>query len=358
LRKSDLDTPFIAAEIDTVKANIKSMQALADNHGKKLRPHSKTHKIPSVALWQVEAGAVGICVQKTSEAEVMVRGGVRDVFVSNEVIGSQKTDRIAGLASSAKMSVAVDSELGVEQLSQSAKSKGTEIGIYLDVDVGMHRCGVKPGEVAKLAERLSRSPNLYLVGVMGYDGHSFRPLDDGERRKIVDESRGILQNVIREVRSTGVELEVVSVGGTPSTPIWAEFEEVTELQPGAYVYNDVMQMERGVSKANCAVTLTGTVMSKPSGDQAVVDAGSKSFAFDCGRYPSPVDDVNGEVVALSEEHAVLKSESGAIRAELGDRLAFFPYHICTLIDLWDRIQFCRNDEIVSTLAIEARGART
>jgi D-serine deaminase-like pyridoxal phosphate-dependent protein len=153
-------------------------------------------------------------------------------------------------------------------------------------------------------------------------------------------------------------LDVVSVGGTPSTPIWAEFDEVTELQPGAFVYNDVMQVERGVPKADCAVTLTGTVMSKPSSDQAVVDAGSKSFAFDFGRYPIPVGDVNGDVVGLSEEHAVLRSKGGPIRAELGDRLEFIPYHICTFIDLWDEIQLCHGDEVLSTLPIPARGART
>jgi D-serine deaminase-like pyridoxal phosphate-dependent protein len=193
---------------------------------------------------------------------------------------------------------------------------------------------------------------------MGYDGHTFLPLDDGERRKMVSESRSILKRAIQEVTGTGIGLEVVSVGGTPSTPIWAEFEEVTELQPGAYVYNDVMQAERGVSKANCAVTLAGTVMSKPSSEQVVVDAGSKSFAFDCGRYPVPVEDINAEVVGLSEEHAILRSKRGSIRAELADRLDFIPYHICTFIDLWDEIQLCRKDEIISTLTIDARGART
>jgi len=358
LRKTDLDTPFIAADLDTIKGNITKMQSLASSHRKKLRPHSKTHKLPSVALWQIEAGAVGVCVQKTSEAEVMVNGGVGDVFVSNEVIGSQKTDRLANLATSAKVSVAVDSKLGVQQLSQSAKTKGTEIGIYLDVDVGMHRCGLKSGDIAKLAELVSKSANLHLVGIMGYDGHSFRPLDNSERRKIVNESRAILQSAIKEVRSTGLEPDVISVGGTPSTPIWAEFDEITELQPGAYVYNDVMQMERGTPKADCAVTLTGTVMSKPSADQVVVDAGSKSFAFDFGRYPSPVEDGNFDVVGLSEEHAVLKSKKGAIGAELADRLDFIPYHICPFIDLWDAIQFCHGDEIVSSLSIAARGART
>jgi len=334
------------------------MQGLANSHGKKLRPHSKTHKMPSVALWQVEAGAVGICVQKTSEAEVMVKGGVRDVFVSNEVIGSQKTDRLADLGSKAKISIAVDSQLGVHQISRSAKSRGVEVGIYLDVDVGMHRCGLRPQEVRSLAQIVSRSPNLRLVGIMGYDGHSFRPVDSRERRKIVDESRDVLRSAIREVRSAGVDFEVVSVGGTPSTPIWAEFEEVTELQPGAYVYNDIMQMERGAPRTSCAVTLTGTVMSKPSSDQAVVDAGSKSFALDSGRYPCPASDINGEVVGLSEEHAVLKSKEGPIRVELGDRIEFLPYHICPFIDLWDRIHMCSGDEVVSTVAVDGRGART
>jgi D-serine deaminase-like pyridoxal phosphate-dependent protein len=358
VRKSELDTPFIAADIDIVKGNIARMQELADRHAKKLRPHSKTHKLPSVALWQVEAGAAGICVQKTSEAEVMVKGGVRDVFVSNEVIGRQKTDRLAALATKAKVSVAVDSELGVKQVSQSANLVGVEIGVYLDVDVGLHRCGVNAREAASLAELVSKSPNVYLVGVMGYDGHSWRPLDDGERRKIVDESRRILLSAVREVKAKGVGVDVISVGGTPSTPMWAEFDEITELEPGAYVYNDVMQLERGAPRSNCAVTLTGTVMSKQSSDQAVVDAGSKSFALDFGRYPIPVRDINGEVVGLAEEHAVLRSKSGPIKAELADRLDFIPYHICPFIDLWDTIQFCHRDEVVSTLRIEARGART
>jgi len=358
LHTSDLDTPYITAEIDIVKHNITEMQKLVDSHGKKLRPHSKTHKLSTIAKWQVEAGAVGVCVQKTSEAEVLVKGGIRDVFVSNEVIGLQKTNRLAELADKAKISVGVDSELGIEQLSQSAKSSGVEIGVYLDVDVGMHRCGVNPDQAAKLADILSKSANLHLVGIMGYDGHSWVPLNSAERLKIVNEARSVLQTAVKAVRRKGFGVDVISVGGTPSTPIWVNFDDITELQAGAYVYNDVMQMERSTPKSNCAVTLTATVMSKPSNFQAVVDAGSKSFALDYGRYPVPFDDINGEVVGLSEEHATLKSKSGAIKAELGDRLAFLPYHICTLIDLWDTIHFCSGDKIVSSMPIEGRGART
>ncbi len=358
MRKDDLDTPFIAADVDKVRANIERMQTLATGHGKKLRPHAKTHKLPLVALWQIEAGAIGICVQKTEEAEVMVKHGVKDVFVSNEVIGMQKTDRLAGLASMAKISVAVDSEMGITQLSQSAQSHGVEIGIYVDVDVGMHRCGADPGKAGTLADLALKSPNLYFVGVMGYDGHSFKPLGNAERSKIVVESSKLVQKAVDEIRRKGIDVEVISVGGTPSTPIWAEMNEVTELQPGAYVYNDAMQYERGVPKSDCAVTLIGTVMSKPSSEQAVVDAGSKSFSLDQGRFPIPLKDMNAEVVGLSEEHAVLRSKSGEISAELGQKLEFIPYHICPFIDLWDRIHFCRGDEITSTLSIDARGART
>lgn len=232
MRKEDLDTPFIVADVDKVRANIERMQRLANANGKKLRPHAKTHKLPLVALWQVEAGAVGICVQKTEEAEVMVKHGVRDVFVSNEVIGVQKTDRLAALASMAKISVAVDSELGVEQLSRSARSHGVEIGIYVDVDVGMHRCGVDPERAGTLANLTSKSPSLYFVGVMGYDGHSFKPLGNAERSKIVMESNKVVQKAVHEIRGKGMEVDVVSVGGTPSAPIWAELADVTELEPG------------------------------------------------------------------------------------------------------------------------------
>lgn len=119
-----------------------------------------------------------------------------------------------------------------------------------------------------------------------------------------------------------------------------------------------MQYERGVPKSDCAVTLIGTVMSKPSSEQAVIDAGSKSFSSDQGRFPSPLKDINGEIVGLSEEHAVLRSREGKLRAELGEKLEFIPYHICPFIDLWDRIHFCRGDEIISSLSIDARGART
>jgi D-serine deaminase-like pyridoxal phosphate-dependent protein len=358
MRKYDLDTPFIAADVDKVRANIERMQILAKARGKKLRPHAKTHKLPLVALWQIDAGAIGICVQKTEEAEVMVKHGVKDVFVSNEVIGVQKTDRLAGLASMAKISVAVDSEMGIEQLSQSARSHGVEIGIYIDVDVGMHRCGVEPREAGTLANLASKSPNLYFLGVMGYDGHSFKPLNNSERRKIVMESNESVQRAVKEIRGKGIAVDIVSVGGTPSTPIWAELDGVTELQPGAYVYNDVMQYERGVAKSDCAATLIGTVMSKPSSERAIVDAGSKSFAFDQGRFPIPLKDMNAEVVGLSEEHAVLRSHTGEIGAQLGQKLEFIPYHICPFIDLWDTIHFCRGDEIISTLNIDARGART
>ena len=187
------------------------------------------YKLPLVALWQVEAGAIGICVQKTEEAEVMVKHGVKDVFVSNEVIGMQKTNRLAGLASMAKISVAVDSEMGITQLSQSAQSHGVEIGIYVDVDVGMHRCGVDPEKAGMLANLASKSPNLYFVGVMGYDGHSFKPLGNAERSKIVMESSKLVQKAVDEITRTGIGVEVISVGGTPSTPIWAEMNGVTEL---------------------------------------------------------------------------------------------------------------------------------
>jgi D-serine deaminase-like pyridoxal phosphate-dependent protein len=355
----DLDTPFIYVDVDIVKQNIERMQRLVSSHNKKLRPHIKTHKLPLFAHWQIQAGAVGVCVQKTEEAEVMVRHGISDVLISNEVIGRQKTDRVAILAQLSKIHVAVDSELGLRQISDSAREAGEEVGVFIDVDVGMERCGVKGEQAAKLAQLASKTEGVYLKGVMGYDGHSAKVKQFEERTKVVLRAYETLKEAIGLIKSKGINIEVISVGGTPSTPIWAKFDEITELQPGTYIYNDVHQVEVGVAKKQeCALKLMATVMSKPTADRAVIDAGSKSFAFDQGRFPQPEKDLNAQFVSFSEEHGVLKSFSGELSVDLGDKLSFIPYHACTIVDLWDEVYLIRNEKVITKLKIEARGARS
>jgi D-serine deaminase-like pyridoxal phosphate-dependent protein len=355
----ELDTPFIAADVDTVKKNISNMQKIADENGKKLRPHIKTHKLPLLAQWQMEAGAVGICVQKTAEAEIMAQHGLKNILVSNEIIGSEKTDRLAQLALYTRLSVAVDSELGVNQLSESAAKLGAEIGVFLDIDVGMNRCGIKAEEASRLAELVSKSANLHLEGVMGYDGHSAKVADPNERTKAVMNSYRSVQEALRQIKSKGLVVETVSVGGSPSSYIWAKLEGITELQPGTYIYNDAHQVLVGVAKKeSCAVQLFATVMSKPNSRKAVVDAGSKSFGFDQGKFPMPVRDINGEFTSFSEEHGVIQSKNSDLDLSLGEKLSFIPYHICVTTDLWDYIYFCKGEKVLTKMRIEARGART
>jgi D-serine deaminase-like pyridoxal phosphate-dependent protein len=354
-----LETPFIFVDTDVVDRNIAAMQNVANVHGKKLRPHIKTHKVPLFAQRQIAAGATGICVQKTQEAEVMSRHGIRDILISNEVIGEHKTDRIANLASFSRMSVAVDSALGISQLSNSARQAGCEIGVFIDVDVGLERCGVRGDDAGKLAKQVSESSNLYLRGVMGYDGHTARIANIDERRKAVGAAWNLLSEAISSITAGGNKLETVSVGGTPSSSIWAEFEGVNELQPGTYIFNDAHQVELGVARPEeCALKLMATVMSKATEQRAVIDAGSKSFAFDLGGFPMPVADIGGQVVKFAEEHGVIRSTGGPLRLQLGDRLAFIPFHACTAVDLWDIVYLCRGEQLLGELAIEARAART
>jgi D-serine deaminase-like pyridoxal phosphate-dependent protein len=356
---NELDTPVIYADVKTVRHNIEKMQRLADAHGKKLRPHVKTHKLPLLAKWQIDAGAVGICVQKTSEAEIMAAHGVRNILISNEVIGRKKIDRVAALALLSDICLAVDSELGISQISDSAKNLGVEVGVFIDIDVGMERCGVRGEQAGRLAELVAKSPSLYLKGVMGYDGHTSRISGYEERRKEVYRSHGFLMEALRAIRSRGVTIDTVSVGGTPSASIWAELDGVTELQPGTYIYNDVHQVEVGAAeKSECALKIMATVMSKPAPDRAVIDAGSKSFAFDQGRFPVPMDELGIHLVSFSEEHGVLKSSGSPIGVEVGDKLSFIPYHACTAVDLWDEIYLVDGESVVSKLKIEARGARS
>jgi D-serine deaminase-like pyridoxal phosphate-dependent protein len=355
----DLDTPCVVVDENIVRDNIFRMQSFAVSHNKKLRPHIKTHKVPLLAEWQIEAGASGICVQKTSEAEVMVRHGIKDVFISNEVIGEQKTDRVAALGGLSKISLAVDSELGVSQISKSASEIGTEVGVFIDVDVGMERCGVRGERVAKLAELITRSPGIYFSGVMGYDGHTSKLVSFEQRKLSVKRSHEILKDAISWIASKGISVENVSVGGTPSSYIWAEFEDVTELQPGTYLYNDAHQVELGVARMEeCGLTVLSTVMSKPTLDRAIIDAGSKSFAFDQHKFPVPLNKEDVIFVGFSEEHGVLRSVNGEIDVQLGEKIRFIPYHVCTTVDLWDYVYLVKDEKVIGKLNVEARGMRT
>lgn len=357
MNKLEIDTPAIIVDFDVMIRNIRDMAKLAKDRGVKLRAHIKTHKVPEIAKIQLEEGSRGICVQKVGEAEVMANEGINDIFITNEVVGDAKIKRLARLAEKNKLYVAVDHPENIKNLSRIMKENGVELGIFIDVDCGMHRTGVPSTEAPELAELITRSEGLYLKGVMGYEGHAGAPLKKEERQKLTEEAMKTTLEAVDLIKKAGIEVEEVSVGSTPTVWYSSSYQEVTEIQPGTYVFNDYYLVDRGVvTIERCALHVLTTVMSRAAPDRGVIDAGSKAFQLDMNKYPTVVGIDGVEVVKFSEEHGWLKITGEAQeKIKLGDKLEFIPYHVCTCVNQFDTIYITRNDKVEHEWQIKARG---
>ncbi|MEM2549977.1 MAG: DSD1 family PLP-dependent enzyme [Nitrososphaerota archaeon] len=357
MNKLDIDTPALVVNFDVMMRNIREMAKLAKESGVKLRAHVKTHKVPEIAKLQLEEGSKGICVQKLGEAEVMANHGIDDIFITNEIVGEKKIKRLADLAEKIKIYVAVDHPENVISLSQSMKERGVELGVYIDVDCGMHRTGVSPEKAPELASLIHRSEGLYFAGVMGYEGHAGAPLKADERQKLTEEAIQMTLEAVRLIKNRGIEVKEVSVGSTPTVAYSSKFEEVTEIQPGTYVFNDYYLVDRAVATIEtCALRVLATVMSRSAPDRGVIDAGSKAFQLDMNRYPVATGIQGVEVIKFSEEHGWLKITGEAQnKIKLGDKLEFIPYHVCTCVNQHDTMYITRNDKVIYEWQIKARG---
>lgn len=353
----NVDTPSMIIDYSQVMANLKKIQDFADRMGKKLKPHSKTHKIPYLARKQIELGAVGVCVQKGSEAEVMFNGGVTDITVSNEIVGEIKTDRLASLASmGCNLTVAVDGKRGMEDLNMSAKKFGLEMNVLLDIDLGMDRCGVRPADAEKILKLSGDYKNLNFSGIMAYDGNVSDKSEKIRREKVSLEAAELEKIVDMYGKMIG-KPETVTVGATSTYNLWAEYAFITELQPGTYVYYDTRTTEYGASDlGELAMGVLATVMSSTRPDHAVLDAGYKSTSIDNGRYPTVLTGHSGKasVVSMSEEHAVLE---GTGNLQVGDRVMLLPSHACTTTDQWDQAVVFNRKTPLEKWKIFGRGMR-
>ena len=352
------ETPYMVIDLDQTKRNIRKFKEIADKANKALRPHSKTHKIPYLALLQIEEGAVGICVQKISEAEVMYAGGVQDILLSNEVVDKRKCDRVARLSKDGcNISVAIDSLEGARNLSESAKYLGQRISVLIDINIGMDRCGVEPENALNFYSNIKTISNIKVIGIMVYDGQ-VHSSDQNVRVRMVNGERKIIRDLYNRLRQIDKDIKILTVGGTPSSEIWSHFEEVTEIQPGTYIFYDIHCSEMGLcNNAEVSMGVVGQVMSKKNDERIVLDAGYKSISIDQGVYPAAFNEkgVIGKVISMSEEHTVIKHHQANI--EIGDKILLLPYHSCTTTDMWDYAWMFDENTIPVKIKIMGRGKR-
>jgi len=358
----DLDTPALVIEMSKLESNLSSMQELADDLCVQLRPHVKTHKMPWLAKVQCRTGARGIATAKVSEAEVMAGSGVHDIQIANEVVGEIKLERLAKLNESNTVQCAVDSEEGAKLLSKRFAEEDKEIRALIEIDSGLGRAGLRsPAKVLTLANLLARSRGVCFAGIMTHAGHVYSASSKDEVRSIgLNEGRTMVK-VADHLRDKGIEVEVVSVGSTPTVRYSGSVKGVTEIRPGNYVFNDLNQVALGAAALeDCALTVLSTVMSIPAHDRVIIDAGSKALSAEVGAHGSRLVEGYGHVIdkdrrlfRLSEEHGSIEGRSDQF--SLGERIRIIPNHACACVNLFDRAYLVSGDEVLDFIEISARG---
>lgn len=357
----DQPTPSVIVSQEVVRKNIISMQSYCNEHGLKLRPHTKTHKSITMAREQMSAGAVGLAVAKAGEAQVMAHAS-NDVMIAYPAIGTKRAEMVTELASRIDLRIGVDSVDAVDYLQSAAGRRGVTIGIMLDIEVGFHRTGVvDPTAAIQLGEYVSKQSNLAIRGLMCFPGHIL-PGADQERWAAYEES---LQRVVDGLRSRGIEATTISGGSTPTARDSHRNRLLNEIRPGTYIYNDLNEVRLGVCTLDdCAARVLATVVSTPEPKKLVIDAGSKTLSSDrnaanpdAGFGYLPLFP-NAKVYRLSEEHGEIQLSDEDIAnvapPKVGDRLWLIPNHICVCINLQN--QFYLNDgERLQMLPVDARG---
>ncbi|OLP53766.1 alanine racemase [Rhizobium rhizosphaerae] len=349
-RIAELSTPRPIIDETRLAANIERAQRYFDEHGIAFRPHIKTHKIPALARAQVEAGARGINCQKITEAEVFAEAGFDDILITFNIIGDEKIARLKALNDRiSALKVTADSAETVKGLADAFTAE-RPLAVMVECDTGAGRCGVQtPEAAAELAALIASQPSLRFAGLMTY------PRPAGHEAVQAFFTRALVL-----LAQAGIDCPVVSSGGSPSLFEAHLAPVVTEHRAGTYIYNDRSLIRAGhCSQGDCAMHILATVVSRPTADRAVIDAGSKALTSDLLGfadhglvigYPEAV------ITGLSEEHGVIDlSACGAERPRIGQKLLIVPNHTCVISNLFDEMVFHRDGVVTRVEPVAARG---
>jgi D-serine deaminase-like pyridoxal phosphate-dependent protein len=345
------DTPQLLLDLDILDRNLAFLQDACKRHDKDLRVHFKSLKCGSLANYLSERGVRAFLCAKLNEAEVLVESGQRDVFVANQVIGPRKLERLTALAKKAKIRVCVDDADNVRQMGESARSAGVTLEVLIEVDIGMNRCGVEPGEPVLELARLIRAENgLRFVGLQAYDGQLQLLADLSDKEKRCRAGLDQLLSTRRMLEAAEIPVEVVTGAGTGTWSYTAEHPAMTELQPGSFLLMDAAYHAVRPEFA-CSLSVLATVVSRRPG-WYVLDAGSKAISQDFGK-PQVKGHTEEKVVKLAEEHT--KVEDGGSGPRVGERREVYPAHCCATMNLHRNLVAVRGGRVEDVWPIEASG---
>jgi D-serine deaminase-like pyridoxal phosphate-dependent protein len=361
-----LRTPAVLVDKRKALSNLDRMQEKANAKGIRLRPHSKTHKSPLVAQWQIERGAVGICCAKLGEAEVFANAGIADIRLPYP-LNPSNADRVVALLNRTRLSFIVDHPVVAKQWSDAMMIRGKRVDVLVKVDVGFHRCGIDPDarEAMPMIKDVASLPGLRFRGLLSHAGQAYHAHSEDELRKMAEAEARTMSDLAERCRKNGVPVEEVSAGATPPARFSLEHDGFTEFRPGNYVYFDRTQVALGAAAVdNCALSVLATVVSKPAKDRIILDSGSKTLTNDGARgfgsvdgYGAVIGHDNLLIERLSEEHATVRVREGSTTLEPGDRVRIIPNHSCVVSNLVDQAWLV-DGLMAEPLPIAARGKIT
>jgi D-serine deaminase-like pyridoxal phosphate-dependent protein len=354
-----IDTPALVLDLDAFERNMKRLQDAVSSAGVRLRPHAKSHKCPEIALRQIQLGAVGICCQKVSEAEVFVDAGVSDIFITNQVVGEKKVAHALDLATRARIGVLVDHEDQISAFANASAERQVSIDIYLEIDVGMGRCGVASIEHAvAMAQQITAAPYLNFMGLQCYHGSAQHYRLPEERQQAIAAVCAKAAAAKAAIEDVGIRVERISGAGTGSVMLESHSKLFNEVQAGSYILMDrdyaTNQRDPSDLPFEHALFVKTAVLSHPTTNRAVVDAGLKASSVDSG-MPVVWQRTDAKYLKASDEHGVLELTPDST-LKLGDYVMLVPGHCDPTVNLYDELIAIRGDRVEAIWPIAARGA--
>jgi D-serine deaminase-like pyridoxal phosphate-dependent protein len=362
----EIDTPALIIEKSRMERNLLRIQTLTNNKGIKFRPHIKTHKMPVLAIEQTKQGAVGIAVAKLSEAEIMFKHGLDDIQIANIITGRLKIERLKAVLTRVKrITCCVDSPENVIELSESLENTGLILEVFIKINSGLDRAGLNEfPKILQLAKLITELNNIKLAGILTHAGQGYSAENIDELKSIGKYEGLFMVDIARRLNANRIDVPEISVGSTPTAPYCSMIKGVTELRAGNYIFNDMIQVSLGSANIeDCSLTILSAVISIPSAERVIIDAGTKALGREKGAHGLEkvegfgfLSNKNGVLTRMSEEHGIIIHNGESFK--LGERIRIIPNHACVVSNNFDIAYLVDGQKVLKEIKIEARGMMT
>jgi len=351
LLRSQIPTPALLVDMDALEANLKKMAAFFANGPTRLRPHYKNHKCVALARRQLAHGAIGITCATLGEAEALASSGIQGILLANEIAGAIAIERFVQLSRTTDIMVGVDNETTVASLSAASAHSKVQLSVVVDVNTGMGRCGVSPGEPALALAQLAAAQGLRFRGLTGYEGHCVRLPPGPAKVQVVQQAMEGLVTTADLIRSRGLAVEIVSAGGTGTSFISGRFPGVTEIQGGSYLFMDT-DYQTVCNEFDLALSVLGTIISRTGNERLVLDIGLKEISGERG-LPVLKNTDGARLRKLNAEHAIVDILDPQFPAQVGDQLELWAHYSDATVNLHRRMFGMRDGRVEETFLFES-----